>query len=104
MAKYCGAVGFLETVETAEGVWEEKIVEKMYKGDVVKNSRRWENASGTNDNLNINNTIQIIADAFAYSNVGAMRYVRWMGCCWKITNVEIERPRLILTIGGVWNE
>lgn len=70
----------------------------------MKNNRRWDqNGNGTNDNLVINNIISIVADSYANENMGAMKYVRWRGDLWTITNIEIQRPRLILTIGGLYN-
>jgi hypothetical protein len=32
-----------------------------------------------------------------------MLYVEFMGTKWKITNVEVQYPRLILSVGGVYN-
>ena len=108
MARFYGEVGFLRTVEADPvnhpSVHKEVLTKRNYYGDVVRNARRWENGSSLNDNLVINNTISIVADEFAYQNIGAMKYVRWQGSPWKITNVEIQRPRLILTIGGLYNE
>lgn len=103
MAKFSGKIGFAIISEGAAGVYSESIQTKNYSGDVLQNNRRWEKSENLNDNLNINNKISIIADPFAYQNLGTMRYVEWMGASWKITNVEIQRPRLILTIGGVYN-
>lgn len=108
MARFHGAVGFIRTEESDPvnhpGVWKEVPTERMYYGDVLKNTRRWDqNGNGTNENLVINNTISIIADKYANANIGAMRYVRWNGDLWKVTNVEIQRPRIILTIGGLYN-
>lgn len=104
MAKFYGKIGYAETKETAPDVWTEVITERTYTGDVLRNTRRWESGENLNDNLNINNLISIVADAFAYQNFSAIRYIEWMGSKWKITNVEVQRPRLILTIGGVYNE
>ena len=103
MARFCGIVGYSETVESSPGVWTEKIVEKKQVGDVLSNARRWERGENLNDNLNLNNSISIIADSFAYQNAYAIKYVKWAGASWSVTNVEIKRPRLILTIGGVYN-
>lgn len=103
MAKFYGAIGYAETKETSPGVWEESITKRNYYGDVTRNTRRLENGEHANDNLNVNNMLSIVADAFAYQNFFAIRYVEWMGACWKVTNVEVQRPRLILTIGGVYN-
>lgn len=104
MAKFYGIIGYAEQVETVPGVNSEEITERPYYGDLIRNTRRYESASQLNDNLNIANEISIIADPFAYQNFHAMRYVEFMGAKWKITTVEVQYPRLILTIGGVYNE
>lgn len=103
MNKYFGTIGYSVTTETRPGVWEEQIVERNYYGDVQRNTRRWESGEGLNDNLNINNQISIVADPFAYENFHNMRYASFMGTLWKITNVEVQSPRLLLTIGGEYN-
>lgn len=104
--KFYGPIGFAETVETSPGVWEEVLVPHNYYGDVIRNSRRYESSSDKlNDNLNITNQFSIVADAYAYQNFHKMRYVEWMGAKWKITSVDAtNRPRLILEVGGVYNE
>ena len=103
MAKYYGVIGYAETVETAPGVYEEQITEHNYYGELVRNTRRLQTSDQVNDNINIANEISIIADPFATQNFHAMRYIEFMGAKWKITNVEVRYPRLILTIGGVYN-
>lgn len=103
MAKFYGVIGFVETVETESGVWEESATERKYSGDVVKDSKRWQTSENLNDDLTINNKISIIADLFAYENFSMIRYVKWMEVSWKVTNIDVERPRLVLSIGGVYN-
>ena len=103
MAKFFGKVGYVENKITAPGVTSEVPTEYSYYGDVLRNTRRYEAGEHLNDNLNINNMISIVADAYAYDHFFAMRYIQWMGAYWEITNVEVQRPRLILTIGGVYN-
>ena len=103
MAKFYGNVGFAETVETEPSVWEEKIVERPYFGDVLRRSRRLESSGNVNSNVNVTNEISIIADPYANQNLFAMRYVEFMGTKWEISNVDVQYPRLVLTIGGVYN-
>lgn len=103
MAKYYGPIGFAESVESAPGVHVEKIVERNYYGELVRNSRRLQSANQLNDNINISNEISIVADPYADKNFHMMRYIEFMGTKWKISNVEVQPPRLILTVGGVWN-
>lgn len=103
MARFYGVIGFVTTNDNNNGVHEEVATEYNYRGDVIRNSRRLENGISLNDNVVINNQFSIIADAYAIQNFQNMRYVKWMGVSWKITNVEVQRPRLILTAGGVYN-
>ena len=104
MAKWFGTIGFAETVETKPGVWEEQITERKYYGDVIRNTRRLQPADQLNDDINIANEISIVADPFANNHIYAMRYVEYMGARWKVSTVDAsQRPRLNLSIGGLWN-
>lgn len=103
MAKFYGVIGYSETVETEPGVWEDRITERSYQGDLIRNTRRLQSSGGINDDVNISNEISILADPFAYKNFHAMRYVEFMGAKWKVANVEVQYPRLILSLGGVYN-
>lgn len=101
--KWYGKVGYADTVETIPGVWEESIVERPYYGDVLRLSRRWQNASKLNDDLDISNRISIVADPYAYDHFAQICYAEYMGSKWKVTDIEVEHPRLILSLGGVYN-
>lgn len=103
MAKFFGNIGFIQTVESELGYWEEKAIERQYYGDITRNISKYQNGGQVNDNITINNTISIVADPYANENFQHMRYVEWMGTKWKITNVEVKYPRLILTLGGEYN-
>lgn len=103
MAKWSGIIGYAKIVETSPGVWDEKITKRNYRGDVIRNSRVLQTTSQVNDNVNVGNVISIVADPYANENFHAMRYIEFMGAKWKITNVEVDRPRLKLTIGGLYN-
>ena len=104
MAKWYGKIGYGITKETTPGVWDEQITEREHFGDIIKVSSRWQTGnSTTNDNLNLSNQISIIADPFASLNFSSIRYVEFMGTRWKVTDISVEYPRLILTMGGVYN-
>ena len=105
MAKFFGKIGYGPmSIETVPGVWEQQIVEREYFGDLIRNTRRLQSTDQVNDDINISNEISIVADPFAYENFHSMRYVEFMGAKWKVTNIEVQYPRLILSVGGVWNE
>jgi hypothetical protein len=103
MGKFYGEIGYAEQVETSPGIWEDVITERNYIGDEIKTISRVRSGENLNDDLTVDNRLSIIADPFAYEKFHTMRYVKWMGILWKITSVEIQRPRLILTVGGVYN-
>ena len=103
MAKYYGKVGFAEQVQVSPGVWEDKIIERNYYGDLIRNTRRYQTADKVNDDLNISNEISIIADPYARLNFHKLKYVEFMGAKWKVSNVDVQYPRLILSVGGVYN-
>lgn len=105
MSKFYGIVGYAATTDVKDnGVWlNEPVVERTYAGDVLLNTRKYESSQTANDELNVNVRISIFADAYAYDHFFAIKYVEWMGALWKVTNVEVQRPRLILTLGGVYN-
>lgn len=103
MAKFYGSIGFAKQVETAPSVRVEQITERSYYGDLVRNTRRLESSGTVNDDINIANQISIISDPYANQNFHEMRYVMFNGTKWKITNVEVQYPRLVLTIGGEFN-
>ena len=103
MAKFSGMIGYAETVETVPGVWEEKITEVRHFGDWIRNTRRLQPADQLNDNINISNELSIVANPYAMNHFHKMRYVKYLGTAWKVSNVEVRYPRLILTIGGEYN-
>lgn len=105
MARFSGKIGFARpAVETAPGVWVEPIIEKgPYFGDVRRNTRQLRDTDKVNFDLSVGNDISIVADAFASENFFAMRYVEWAGTLWVVSNVDVERPRLLLSLGGVYN-
>ena len=103
MAKYYGAVGYAVSTEVRPGIWKDTIVERMYYGDVIRNNRRLESSEKINDDVNISNEISILADPYANENFHLIKYVEFMGTKWKVSNITVQFPRLILSVGGVYN-
>lgn len=103
MARVSGKIGYVTTTETTPGVYTETVTEKVFYGDLIRNNRRLQNSGNVNDNIDISNEISMVADAYATNNFHSMRYVEFMGAKWKIESVEVERPRLKLSVGGLYN-
>lgn len=103
MAKWHGKVGYITTVETEPGIWEPIPVEKPYFGDLLKNVSKWSTSTKVNDNLDVANQISFVADPFAFQNFSSIKYIEFMGAFWEVSSIEAQYPRLIATIGGVYN-
>lgn len=105
MSKFYGIVGFVYPEETfkGSGVYRNKIVERKYSGDVQNNIRRWDSKNEVNEDINISNTISIIADPFAYEKIGWIRYIEYIGFKWKVVSIQNSYPRLIINVSGVYS-
>lgn len=104
MTRFKGLVGFAQEVRTSPGVTEMLIVEHgPYSGDIKRESRTLVSGENLNDDLSTSNTIEIIADAYASENFVDIRYVKWAGAYWKVAEATVQRPRLLLRLGGVYS-
>lgn len=103
MAKFFGKVGYAHTVDQGNGVHKEVVTEREYYGDVLNPARRLTDSDKVNSDVEARNMISVLADDYATENIFAIRFVWWGGTRWKVTYVENKRPRLILTLGGVYN-
>lgn len=103
MAKFYGKIGYAETIDDGHGVYTERIIEKEHYGDLLKDTRRYQQSGNLNDNIVISNRISILATPFAMENSHLIRYVEFMGTKWRISSIEVQYPRLILSLGDVYN-
>lgn len=105
MSKFSGAVGYVSgRVETSTDVWEETYEEHMMRGDIIQNRKQYIQGDSRYDDGQLPNQLSIVGGTFAFKNYTNIRYVIYMGKKWKVTSVELQQPRLILTLGGVWPE
>ena len=104
MPKCSGLIGYALDVETSPGVWSPSIVEKKYLGEVVRDNRRIVDQGEINGSINISNNISIISNSFMLTNMSFMIYITYMNSKWKINSVDIKPPRMIITLGGKYNE
>jgi hypothetical protein len=105
MARFYGEVGYGDSVETPanSGVWVDVITEVSYFGDVIRDTRKLESGENLNDDISVANSISIVADDYANNHFYKIKYVRWQGILWTVSSVEVRSPRLILSLGSVYN-
>lgn len=103
--KYSGKIGFAVMKNEGDGIYTEEIEEKVYYGDLL--SSRWNNENNqnsTNTNVRLNNSISVICDKYLSENISVMRYITYKNSKWCINGIEIQPPRIIINIGGIYNE
>lgn len=103
MTKWFGKVGYANTSEVRPGVWEDIITEREYFGDVIRYTKQLENSAEVIDDIAVTVSISIVADPFAYNNFHTIKYVEYMGSKWKVKTVDPQYPRLVLSLGGLYN-
>ena len=105
MAKFYGELGYGESVEkpTGSGIYLDEITEVSYYGDVIRNSRRLVAGENLNDDISVGNSISIVADEYAIAHIFAIRYIKWAGVLWTVTTAEVRSPRLLLSLGELYN-
>ncbi len=105
MARFFGKVGYGDSVETPpdSGIWVDTITEFDYQGDVIRNTRSLEEKESVNADITVGNRISVVADEYAFEHFFNIKYVRWAGAPWIVTSVEVQSPRLILSLGSVYN-
>ena len=103
MARFYGKIGYGVSEETVPGVWSDEITERAYYGDILNDLRSTSASEKVNDDIRLQHRISIVADAYALGNYLQIKYVEWAGFLWTVNSVDVERPRLILSLGGVYN-
>lgn len=102
--RYYGKIGYFDTVETKPGLFENQMIYKTYKGDVLRNYKRNQDGSKVNSDVSVNNSISIVADPYAHEHFFKIKCVEWQGALWSVSSVEVQYPRLILELGGLYDE
>lgn len=105
MARFSGLVGFVHTVRTKPGVSREVVTEKgPYFGDVKRASLTMMQGDDVNTEIRTTNTVEIMADdQYVNENIFAIRFVVWAGVAWTVVEATVQRPRLLLRLGGVYH-
>lgn len=103
MAKFAGLVGYVTQEEKVRGVWSPVENSVTMKGDIIRQSSSIQNDNKVNSDISLNHRISLIGDAYAFSNYYSIKWIEVHGVKWEVSSVEIQRPRIIVSLGGVWN-
>lgn len=103
MARFYDKVGYALPGSLVNGVWIDTITERAYYGDILEMTSSQSEGEKVNPDVRLQNRISIVADGFALENFTYIKYVSWVGSLWTVQSVRVERPRLILSLGGVYD-
>lgn len=103
MTKYAGMVGFSSQVETSPGVWTDKPTERKMKGDVIRANATSKSGDKINDDVSLNHRISLVGASVPTQEYYNIKYVELDGFKWEVSSIEVQRPRIIVTLGGMWN-
>lgn len=59
---------------------------------------------GTVTNVALQNRISIVMDSRIEKHIFNIRWATFEGVKFAVTSIEVKRPRIVLTLGGVYNE
>ena len=102
MAKYTGLVGYVTDGQTAPGVWSPVENPIKMKGDIIRLASG-QNGDKINNDVTLSHRVSLVGDAYAFGNYFNIKWIEMDGMKWEVTSVEIQRPRIIVSLGGLWN-
>jgi hypothetical protein len=103
MARFAGKIGFASPTETAPGVFRNSVTELPYRGDIMRQAQSWVASNNASKDVSLGHRISVVADDYIRSNLTRMKYVIVEGTKWTISSAELQRPRVILSLGGIYN-
>lgn len=103
MAKYSGKIGYTHEEETSPGVWSAIETIREVRGDILRTASTFQGGEVVNKDRTLQNRISVIADAYLMMNFFEISWVEYAGTRWEVTLIDVVRPRIILTLGGIWH-
>lgn len=106
--KFSGMIGYQEEVETAPGVWEPQFLERSARGDILQKNHRWNAMQDSTISADSSSErISIGADGF-YEKLCRERRIKYViydgdPIRYSVLDAQPDRPRIVLSVGGVFN-
>lgn len=100
MAKYSGLVGYVTEEEISPGVWQPKNNSRKMRGDIIRQTSNNQNDMKVNNDTTLSHRVSLVGDAYAFSNYYDIKWIDIDGYRWKVSSVEVQRPRIIVSLGG----
>lgn len=100
--KWCGDIGFVSTQETDPGIYKKIEIDKRYKGYMTRLRRQNKVEEVVNDSPLLDIQIRVYINPYLNENLYNIKYITYMNKKWKVSNIEIQYPQAIFTLGGLF--
>ena len=97
-------LGFSYTRDDGHGVWKQVNTEKVYKAEIT--SHKWylnREKDTPNVSYKTGESFSVLMDSFLQENLGYITYVVLNGVKWDISSIDVQRPRVHITPGGMYH-
>jgi hypothetical protein len=103
MTKFRGNIGLNRgPVESDPGIFSQVIEDVEVTGEMLNLGLGWQGV-GMQDSLSAKHILSIIIPEEESVEFNEVVYVEWHSRRWNVTSIEYKRPRINLTLGGLYN-
>jgi hypothetical protein len=104
MSKFWGPIGINRGFqETGPGIIDNVIEEVYVKGEIRNVKASWSQQT-MNDTLQARHLLSVVTPEDSEIDFNEVVYIVWQGHKWAVTSIQYNRPRVELTLGGLYNE
>lgn len=103
MARFSGILGINRgPVEVSPGIYKPQIEEIVVTGEIRQEQLSWGQAN-LREGLRARHVLSIVTPDDGELGFGEVEYIEWQGKKWDVISVAYKRPRLELSMGGIYN-
>jgi hypothetical protein len=103
MARYWGVIGINRgPVQTSPGILTPKIEEVQVSGEMRQERLNWPQA-GMREGLSARHVLSVITPEDSDIDFTEAVYISWQGRKWSVTSIQYKRPRVELSLGGIYS-
>lgn len=106
--RFAGLVGYIETEETSPGIHLPVETTRKMRGDVLSAKTQNSQDGRTTEtslykDIRLSHRFSLVGDAYSFKNYMYLKWIIVEGHKWEVSSVEIQSPRLLISIGGLYN-
>lgn len=102
--KWFGEIGYFVESNNVDGIVTDSFITQQYYGDIIKDYKTNTSENAVNEDFELSNRISVVADPYLISHFHKIAWISFMETKFKVRSVELQYPRLIVSLGGVFRE